>query len=107
MLSSLLGLPIQRLPVPNQGLQKQISIFGKLETVGFYNTFAAISEAERLDSPWGMVSVYRDPVSKQVHGLKGPSFCSMQFHPESVLTKDGPRILRDAVFSLRGLAYVG
>jgi 2-amino-4-deoxychorismate synthase len=105
MLSSLLGLPIQRLSVPNQGLQKQISIFGKLETVGFYNTFAAISEADRLDSPWGTVSVYRDPLSKQVHGLKGPSFCSMQFHPESVLTKDGPRILRDAVFSLRGLAY--
>ncbi|MGK3958991.1 anthranilate synthase family protein [Sorangium sp. So ce118] len=107
ILSSLLGLPIQRLPVPNQGLQKQISIFGKLETVGFYNTFVAISEADHLDSPRGTVSVYRDPVSKQVHGLKGPSFCSMQFHPESVLTKDGPRILRDAVFSLRGLAYAG
>jgi phenazine biosynthesis protein phzE len=105
MLSSLLGLPIQRFPVPNQGLQKQISIFGKQETVGFYNTFAAISETDRIDSSWGTVSVYRDPVSKQVHGLRGPSFCSMQFHPESVLTKDGPRILSDAVFSLRCLAY--
>ena len=105
MLSSLLGLPIQRLPAPNQGLQKQISIFGKLETVGFYNTFAAVSAADRVDSPWGAVSVYRDPATNQVHGLRGPSFCSMQFHPESVLTKDGPRIVRDAVFSLGGPAY--
>lgn len=105
MLSSLLGLPIQRLPAPNQGLQKRISIFGKLETAGFYNTFAAISAADRFDSPWGAVNVYRDPATNQVHGLKGPSFCSMQFHPESVLTKDGPRILRDAVFSVGGLGY--
>jgi phenazine biosynthesis protein phzE len=46
-------------------------------------------------------------VSKQVHGLRGSNFCSMQFHPESVLTKDGPRILCDAMFSLRGPAYAG
>lgn len=102
ILSSLLGLPIARLPAPNQGLQRPISFLGRPETVGFYNTFAALADGDRLDSPWGAVTVYRDPESRQVHGLKGPRFCSMQFHPESVLTRDGPRILRDAVSCLRG-----
>ncbi|MCX4028189.1 phenazine-specific anthranilate synthase [Endozoicomonas sp. SM1973] len=100
VLCSLLGLPIRRLHKPNQGLQKQISVFGKTETVGFYNTFTAISENTHIESPAGKVQVYRDLHSKQVYGLQGPSFCSMQFHPESVLTMDGPRILKDAILSV-------
>ncbi|MBU2849945.1 anthranilate synthase family protein [Acidithiobacillus ferrivorans] len=100
VLCSLLGLSLARLSPPNQGLQKQIPIFGKMETVGFYNTFVAISETDHIDSSSDRVQVYRDPVTKEVHGLKGPNFCSMQFHPESILTKDGARILRDAVFSV-------
>ncbi|WP_020412659.1 anthranilate synthase family protein [Microbulbifer variabilis] len=101
ILCSLLGLPIKPLEQPNQGLQKQISIFGKTETVGFYNTFTAISDTDYIESPVGKVRIYRDPGSNQVHGLQGPNFCSMQFHPESVLTMDGFRILRDAVLSMR------
>ncbi|HYQ43248.1 MAG TPA: anthranilate synthase family protein [Polyangiaceae bacterium] len=100
MLCSLLGLPIERLNPPNQGLQKQISIFGRRETVGFYNTFAAFSGSDRIESAAGSVRVYRDQATGQIHGLKGRSFASMQFHPESVLTKGGPRILRAAVLSL-------
>ncbi|SFO01167.1 anthranilate synthase family protein [Xenorhabdus japonica] len=100
ILCSLLGLSIERLYPPNQGIQKKISIFGKTEFVGFYNTFSAISESDYIKSPVGDVVVYRDAQSKQVHGLKGSNFCSMQFHPESILTKDGHRILRDAIFSV-------
>lgn len=100
ILCTLLGLPIERLSPPNQGIQKKISIFGKTEYVGFYNTFAAISESEYIVSPVGDILVYRDPLSKHVHGLKGKNFCSMQFHPESILTKEGHRILRDAIYSV-------
>jgi 2-amino-4-deoxychorismate synthase len=101
ILCSLLGLAIEPLRPPNQGFQKQISIFGKTETVGFYNTFTAVCDSDYIESPFGKVRVYRDLVSKQVYGLKGPNFCSMQFHPESVLTKDGQKILADAVMSER------
>lgn len=100
MLASLLGLPIQRLNPANQGLQKRISIFGRREEVGFYNTFAAFCDRDRIDTAAGPVRVYREPDTGQVHGLKGRTFASMQFHPESVLTKDGPRILRAVVLSL-------
>ncbi|PLY42141.1 phenazine antibiotic biosynthesis protein [Janthinobacterium sp. ROICE36] len=103
ILCSLLGLKIERLVSPNQGLQKEISIFGQTETVGFYNTFAAVCEVDSIRSRFGEIQVYRDPETKQVHGLKGTNFCSMQFHPESVLTKDGFRILSDAVFSMRAV----
>ncbi|MGJ0623576.1 anthranilate synthase family protein [Xenorhabdus bovienii] len=100
ILCTLLGLPIERLSPPNQGIQKKISIFGKTEYVGFYNTFTAISESECITSSVGDILVYRDPLSKHVHGLKGKNFCSMQFHPESILTKEGHRILRDAIYSV-------
>ncbi|MBD2816629.1 phenazine-specific anthranilate synthase [Xenorhabdus sp. Flor] len=100
ILCALLELPIERLSPPNQGIQKKISIFGKTEYVGFYNTFTAISESECITNPVGDILVYRDPLSKHVHGLKGKNFCSMQFHPESILTKDGHRILKDAIYSV-------
>ena len=41
----------------------------------------------------GTVEVSRDGASGEVHALRGPFFASLQFHAESVLTQDGPRIL--------------
>jgi 2-amino-4-deoxychorismate synthase len=98
-----LGLRMQRLDPPNQGLQQEIDLFGRRERVGFYNTFAACSERDRVDVPGvGAAEVCRDPVSHQVHALRGPGFASLQFHAESVLTQDGPRILGAAVRSALG-----
>lgn len=94
VLSLRLGLPLRRRTVPNQGVQKDIDLFGATETVGFYNTFAAVSEHGDFDADGlGRVLVSRDPATGEVHGLRGPGFASMQFHPESVLTREGPRIL--------------
>ncbi|MEY9811771.1 hypothetical protein RKD21_002028 [Streptomyces albogriseolus] len=42
-----------------------------------------------------MVEVSRDADTGEVHALRGPHFASMQFHPESVLTQDGVRIVGD------------
>ncbi|HZB50031.1 MAG TPA: anthranilate synthase family protein [Mycobacteriales bacterium] len=93
-----LGLALQRLDPPNQGLQREIDLFGRRERVGFYNTFAARSEHDRLDvAGVGPVEVCRDPGTGQVHALRGPGFASFQFHAESVLTQHGPRILAAAV----------
>ncbi|WP_310741627.1 anthranilate synthase family protein [Microbispora sp. H10670] len=94
VLSTRLGFPLQRRDVPNQGLQKEISLFGARERVGFYNTFAARAEADRAEiDGLGTVEICRDPVTGEVHALRGPRFASIQFHAESVLTENGPRIL--------------
>jgi phenazine biosynthesis protein phzE len=36
-----------------------------------------------------------------VHALRGGTFSSFQFHPESVLTRDGPGILANELARLR------
>ncbi|MEV7389978.1 anthranilate synthase family protein [Streptomyces sp. NPDC091215] len=94
VLSLGLGLDLVRRDVPNQGVQREIDLFGSRERVGFYNTFAARSDEDKQDvTGIGAVEVSRDPATGEVHALRGPGFASMQFHAESVLTVDGPRIL--------------
>ncbi|MFD4002159.1 anthranilate synthase family protein [Streptomyces rubiginosohelvolus] len=94
VLSRRLGFELRRRNVPNQGVQREIDLFGRTESVGFYNTFAAVSTADKKEvDGTGLVEVCRDPHSGEVHALRGPHFASMQFHAESVLTQDGPRIV--------------
>ncbi|MGC3001313.1 anthranilate synthase family protein [Streptomyces sp. G35A] len=93
-----LGFPLARREVPNQGVQKEIDLFGVRERVGFYNTFAARSQNDKVDCEGvGVVEVSHDPETGDVHALRGPHFASMQFHPESVLTQDGVRIVGDLI----------
>ncbi|MFI9822070.1 anthranilate synthase family protein [Streptomyces sp. NPDC052013] len=93
-LCTLLDFPLVRRTVPNQGVQREIDLFGARERVGFYNTFAARSEEDKVDCEGvGVVEVSRDPDTGEVHALRGPHFASMQFHAESVLTQDGVRIV--------------
>ncbi|MBB1252311.1 phenazine-specific anthranilate synthase [Streptomyces sp. OF3] len=104
VLSLALGFELSRLSVPNQGLQREIDFFGSRERVGFYNTFAAHSADDKREADGvGVVEVSRDPVSGEVHGLRGPHFMSMQFHAESVLTREGPRILAGALRAVSDL----
>ncbi|MFF9839871.1 anthranilate synthase family protein [Streptomyces sp. NPDC013740] len=94
VLSLRLGLPLVRRDVPNQGVQQEIDFFGAPERVGFYNTFAARSPEDKVDCEGvGPVEVSRDPHTSEVHALRGPHFASMQFHPESLLTQDGVRLV--------------
>lgn len=97
VLSAALGLEIARKPTPNQGLQKAISLFGREERVGFYNTFAAQSDRDIVPVAGlsGPLAVSRDPRTGDVHALRGPGFASTQFHPESLLTERGPEILSE------------
>lgn len=93
LLSLALGLDVRRGAVPHQGTQREIELFGENETVGFYNTFAAHSDTDKLDVPGvGLVEVSRDAGTGEVHALCGPGFASLQFHAESVLTRNGPAL---------------
>ncbi|WP_171116788.1 MULTISPECIES: chorismate-binding protein [Streptomyces] len=94
VLASLLGLQLRRRPRPSQGEQRRIDLFGESVRVGFYNTFAAhgTDDKTHVDGV-GVVEICRDPDSGEVHALRGPGFASLQFHPESLLTQNGPRIV--------------
>jgi 2-amino-4-deoxychorismate synthase len=103
VLSLQLGFDLHRLEVPNQGIQREIDLFGGRERVGFYNTFAAHSTVNRRKIEGiGLIEVSRDEGTGEVHALRGPRFASMQFHAESVLTVDGPRIISEAVRGVLG-----
>uniref|UniRef100_UPI000AC85447 aminodeoxychorismate/anthranilate synthase component II n=1 Tax=Streptomyces acidiscabies TaxID=42234 RepID=UPI000AC85447 len=104
-----LGFDLVRRTVPAQGVQRRISLFGRPELVGFYNTYAARSERDTVPGTGrrGPVEVSRDPDSGEVHALRGTGLRSVQFHVESVLTQHGPRILRDLLVSLLGDAGLG
>ncbi|MFI2411883.1 anthranilate synthase family protein [Streptomyces sp. NPDC018947] len=101
VLSLRLGLDVLRRTPPNQGVQKVIDLFGTEERVGFYNAFTARSAGPVVEAEGiGTVRVSRDAETGDVHALRGPHFASMQFHAESVLTRNGPRIMSTL---LRGL----
>lgn len=94
VLSDVLGFPLVRRPVPNQGAQREIELFGRTERVGFYNSYAARCDSDIVHRPGiGRIDVSRDPDTGEVHALRGPGFASVQFHLESVLTRDGVRIV--------------
>jgi phenazine biosynthesis protein phzE len=104
VLSDHLGLPLRRLPRPNQGRQREIDLFGDREAVGLYNSFAAYCPEDKVDvAGVGLVEVSHDAATGEVFALRGPHFASMQFHAESVLTRGGPRIFARRFMEVLGL----
>ncbi|NYT96091.1 anthranilate synthase family protein [Salinispora sp. H7-4] len=100
LLCGLLGLPLHRRDAPYQGLQREVDIFGVQRRVGFYSTFTARADTDRLPTPYGPVEVARDDTSGAVHALRGASVAGVQFHPESVLSPDGVDVLADLLDDL-------
>jgi phenazine biosynthesis protein phzE len=99
VLSRNLGLDLAYKDIVFQGTQSELTVLGRQETVGFYNTFVARTPASGL--PEGL-SVEADPASGDIHLLAGPHFRGIQFHAESILTQNGFHILQDLVTDLIG-----
>ncbi|RII18259.1 Anthranilate synthase component 1 [Streptomyces sp. YIM 130001] len=101
LLAAELGLEIVRKQVPYQGAQVRIELFGRPETVGFYNSFVARCDDEgEAELAAHGVRVSRDAASGEVNALSGPGFAGVQFHPESVLTLRGTAVVSELVRQL-------
>ncbi len=99
VLCGALGLDLGYKDIVFQGTQTEVSIFGRDERVGFYNTFVARSSAGKgVRTP----DVERDPHSGDVHLLSGPHYRGIQFHAESILTEHGFDLIRDLMTGLLG-----
>ncbi|HUP99104.1 MAG TPA: aminodeoxychorismate/anthranilate synthase component II, partial [Aeromicrobium sp.] len=99
ILSRNLDLDLAYKDIVFQGTQSKLTVLGRPETVGFYNTFVARVPASGL--PAG-VTVETDPSSGDIHVLAGPHYRGIQFHAESILTQNGFAILRELVTDLIG-----
>ncbi|MEV4976926.1 anthranilate synthase family protein [Streptomyces scopuliridis] len=108
LIAAELGLETVRKRVPYQGAQTRIDLFGREETVGFYNSFTARCDdaaAEELAAHG--VEVSRDGGSGEVYGLRGDGFASVQFHPESVLTLNGAGVVAELLATASGAVAFG
>ncbi|MFE3163728.1 anthranilate synthase family protein [Streptomyces sp. NPDC059224] len=102
LIAAELGLDIVRKEVPYQGAQTTVDLFGRPETVGFYNSFVARcdEDAARELAAHG-VEVSR-AANDEVHAVRGPGFAGVQFHPESVLSLNGAAVVRELIGQVRG-----
>ena len=91
-----LGLDLAFKDVVFQGTQSRLSVLGREETVGFYNTF--VGRVPEAGLPEG-VTVETDDAG-DVHLVAGPHYRGVQFHAESILTQRGFDILRDLVLAV-------
>ncbi|MGE4350906.1 MAG: anthranilate synthase family protein [Bdellovibrionales bacterium] len=97
ILCNVLGLPLAKKKRPFQGAQELIDFFGSPERVGFYNTFAG-----KVDGKDRGIEISFDEPTGEIHSLRGPGFCGVQFHPESILTTNGMRIVHEVMRALVG-----
>ncbi len=93
-----LGIPLAYKDIVFQGTQSAVTLAGRTERVGFYNTFVGRPTPETV-LPAG-VTVDLDPVSGDVDALRGPHFTGIQFHAESILTEHGYDLVHEIVVSL-------
>jgi len=93
-----LGIPLAFKDIVFQGTQSPVSIAGRTERVGFYNTFVGrVGDGDPL--PEG-VAVDADPLTGDVHVVRGPHYRGIQFHAESILTEHGYDLIHDLVREL-------
>ncbi|MDD3182110.1 MAG: anthranilate synthase family protein [Alphaproteobacteria bacterium] len=92
ILCNVLGLPLAKKARPFQGAQELIDFFGSPERVGFYNTFAGKTDGKPRD-----IEISFDEPTGEIHSLRGKGFWGVQFHPESILTTNGMRIVHEVM----------
>jgi 2-amino-4-deoxychorismate synthase len=91
-----LGIGLAYKDIVFQGTQSRVSLAGREENVGFYNTFVGRAAGQLPDG----VRVAADPASGDIHMVTGPHYRGVQFHAESILTEHGYELIHDLVLEL-------
>ncbi|MGW7526267.1 anthranilate synthase family protein [Streptomyces sp. NPDC054783] len=107
LIAAELGLDVVRKEVPYQGAQTAVDLFGRPETVGFYNSFVARCDEETARELAAHGIEVSRAANDEVHAMRGPGFAGVQFHPESVLSLNGAAVVRELVGQLRGASRAG
>jgi len=94
----LLGIPLAFKDIVFQGTQSPVGIDGRVERVGFYNTF--VGRADGSTALADGVRVEADEDTGDIHVVAGPHFRGIQFHAESILTEHGYDLIHDLVLEL-------
>ena len=89
MLCRHLGINVRKLPEPTQGVQLTVPHFGENVQLGFYNTFAGHCEGDAVHTNYELSKDDRG----FVYAIRGNGFGSIQAHAESVISRDGPRVI--------------
>ncbi len=92
------GVPLVYKDIVFQGIQSPVSVGGRRERVGFYNTFVGRPDAATVLP--ADVEVDVDPVTGDVDALRGPHYRGIQFHAESILTEHGYDLVHGLVVDL-------
>lgn len=92
-----LGFELYRKEKPLQGSQVKIDFFGREELAGFYNTFAARKPTDHSDYELSTITG-----TDELAAIRNDVFIGYQFHPESLLSKNGYVILQEAIIHLTG-----
>ncbi len=87
-----LGFTVVKKKIPHQGVQEKIDLFGREERVGFYNTFVPANSDLSKN-----YEVSLAPDNHEMMAIRGDHFIGFQFHPESILTKNGDAILKESI----------
>lgn len=85
-----LGLRLAKKKKPLQGIQETINLWGTKETVGFYNTFTGMMDDKHPELEFSF-----EETTGEIHAVRGAHFVGVQFHPESILTTHGFKIVSD------------
>ena len=93
-----IGVPLAYKDIVFQGIQSPVTVGGRRERVGFYNTFVGRPDASTV-LPAG-VEVDADPATGDVDALRGPHYRGIQFHAESILTEHGYDLVHGLVVDL-------
>jgi phenazine biosynthesis protein phzE len=93
-----LGIPLAFKDIVFQGTQSPVGIDGRVERVGFYNTF--VGRADGSTALADGVRVEADEDTGDIHVVAGPHFRGIQFHAESILTENGFDLLHALVRDL-------